>query len=138
MLLRQDSTHTILPDNDNHDGDNNHSSVATSLAVDDDHIIVGMTNGNIYVFNEHDATLAGVLDAHHGGVWCLALGSILAPVIEQVSGQAKHEDAEGPQQEERLQERDVRESSQVSDKRDVVLVSGGNDGIAKVWNTTNG
>lgn len=47
----------------------------TSLAVDDDYIVIGMANSKIHIFNAHNGTFLRTLTGHELGVWCLTLVS---------------------------------------------------------------
>lgn len=49
--------------------------VVTSLAVDDDYIVIGMANSKIHIFNAHNGTFLRTLTGHELGVWCLTLVS---------------------------------------------------------------
>jgi hypothetical protein len=58
------STHTSTDD-----------GVVTSLAVDDNHIVIGMANCKIHVFEAESGTFIRTLVGHELGVWCLTLVS---------------------------------------------------------------
>ncbi|KAL7415584.1 hypothetical protein BDY24DRAFT_413175 [Mrakia frigida] len=58
------STHTSTDD-----------GVVTSLAVDDNHIVIGMANCKIHVFESESGTFLRTLVGHDLGVWCLTLVS---------------------------------------------------------------
>jgi F-box and WD-40 domain protein CDC4 len=58
------STHTSTDD-----------GVVTSLAVDDKHIVIGMTNCKIHVVEAESGTFIRTLIGHELGVWCLTLVS---------------------------------------------------------------
>lgn len=49
--------------------------VVTSLAVDEDYIVIGMANSKIHIFNAHNGTFLRTLTGHELGVWCLTLVS---------------------------------------------------------------
>lgn len=53
----------------------NDDGVVTSLAVDQDHIIIGMANSKIHVFDAATGAFKRTLNGHTLGVWCLALVS---------------------------------------------------------------
>lgn len=53
----------------------NDDGVVTSLAVDQDHIIIGMANSKIHVFDASTGAFKQTLHGHTLGVWCLALVS---------------------------------------------------------------
>jgi len=58
------STHTSTDD-----------GVVTSLAVDDNHIVIGMANCKIHVFESETGMFLRTLVGHDLGVWCLTLVS---------------------------------------------------------------
>lgn len=49
--------------------------VVTSLAVDEDYIVIGMANSKIHIFNAYNGTFLRTLTGHELGVWCLTLVS---------------------------------------------------------------
>ncbi|BGP56202.1 hypothetical protein JCM8202v2_003815 [Rhodotorula sphaerocarpa] len=51
------------------------SGVVTSLAIDDEWIVVGMETSKIHVFEGRTGAYVRTLDGHQTGVWCLALVS---------------------------------------------------------------
>lgn len=73
----------------------NDDGVVTSLAVDQDHIIIGMANSKIHVFDASTGAFKQTLNGHTLGVWCLALvsaGGGDSNGIEEIMSEDEEED----------------------------------------------
>lgn len=55
------------------------STIVTSLSIDDEWIVVGMTNAKIHVFDARTGLFVKTLTGHSSGVWCLSLISASSP-----------------------------------------------------------
>jgi hypothetical protein len=62
----------------------NDDGTMTSLAVDDDYIVIGMANREIHVFEAESETFIRTLVGHDLGVWCLTLVSAGCERVEDL------------------------------------------------------
>jgi hypothetical protein len=62
----------------------NDDGTMTSLAVDDDYIVIGMANREIHVFEAESGTFIQTLVGHDLGVWCLTLISAGCERVEDL------------------------------------------------------
>ncbi|KZT59081.1 WD40 repeat-like protein, partial [Calocera cornea HHB12733] len=119
-------------------------NVVTSLAMDDEYIVVGLANCRVHVYDARTGALLRTLLGHDNGVWCLALASATpkeelmgglrnSPVFEE---QRDTEKARAEEQKKNMA--DPRGASRGWGNPGAIVVSGGCDRDVRVWDVETG
>ncbi|EJU03857.1 WD40 repeat-like protein [Dacryopinax primogenitus] len=119
-------------------------NVVTSLAMDDDYIVVGLANCRVHVYNARSGALFRTLVGHESGVWCLGLASA-TPREEFISGwkspatpSVEKDSEETWNEEQRRNMSDPCGASRGWGNPGPVVVSGGCDRDVRVWDVESG
>ncbi|KZO92832.1 WD40 repeat-like protein [Calocera viscosa TUFC12733] len=120
-------------------------NVVTSLAMDDDYIVVGLANCRVHVYNARSGALFRTLVGHESGVWCLGLASA-TPKDDFIVGGAyrapglavERDSQEAWNEEQRRNMADPCGASRGWGNAGPVVVSGGCDRDVRVWDVESG
>lgn len=116
-------------------------SVVTAFAVDEEHLVVGMADPVLHVFDIETGNYLRALEGHTAGVWSISI--ILPQKPTKRSSRSSSADETGSKRAPFRTFADMRSSNPLGavrgwGSRRTIVVSGGSDRKLRVWDASTG